>query len=121
MYLRNMWLGYGIRTFIASKYFQLEGASGIFIPLRAGSVAFTPFANIGMGFMIGKKDSSDDFPIFDLGVSFQGGLQFTTAAVPGLYFQAAYQFNLYLFSTFIVKDRSPPDKSVVFIGIGYAF
>ena len=119
LYLRSMFFGSGIRTYIASGYFQAEGVGGVFLPIRAGDVAFTPFGNIGLGVQFGWKDS-DDFP-FDLGVSFQGGLQFTTAAIPGLYFQAAYQYNLYFFSVLSDGDRSPPDRKIVFIGIGYAF
>ena len=115
--LRGGFAGYGLRAYFAEDFFQAEGLTGFYIPLKASKVAFTPFGDLGFGFQRSKGNSLP----FDIGISLQAGLQFTTAAVPGLYFQAAYQYNIYFFSMIGDEKKSPPDKSVLFIGIGYAF
>ena len=101
-------LGYGGRVYLAQNYKQFEGTTGLYVPIKVGSVAFTIFGSVGAGFQI---------PL-DGGVSLQGGFQFTTAAVPGLYFTGAYQHNLY-FST--LDDDNRGKYSVIIIGLGYAF
>jgi hypothetical protein len=65
---------------------------------------------------------SDDDRVFDkdlcFDLSFKGGLMFTTSLVPGLYLQAAYQYNFYLDISDRFDDANP---SVLFFGIGYGF
>ena len=114
--LRGKWVGYGLRTYITKGFFQIDGLFGAYIPIKAGKIAFTPFGNIGVGLQF-EPGSGPILP--DFGFSFQGGLQFTTAAVPGLYFQAAYQYNLFVFDTGSEK-KSGKDNHMVFIGLGYA-
>ncbi|GHV72027.1 hypothetical protein AGMMS49928_27000 [Spirochaetia bacterium] len=67
-------------------------AGGIYIPIRAGGIAFVPYGELGLSFAFGDKVFSLMGP--DMGIVFEGGLKFTTAAVPGLYFQAGYHYNL---------------------------
>jgi hypothetical protein len=118
-------MGYGFRIYTAGeKFFQLEGTTGIYVPIRIKKIGLTPYGDLGFGIVStprSKKSSKDSFyddnnnsPEIAFDISFHGGLMFTTAAVPGLYLQAAYQHNLYLLSS----DIKP---SVLFFSIGYGF
>jgi serine protease Do len=124
-------IGSGIRAYIGPSYFQLEGTMGVYIPFKLKKIAFTPFGNIGLGFAykIFHKDGEEfityfdrsydkDTRLLDAGLSFQTGLQFTTAYVPGLYVQAAYQFNAYLSG---LNDSYRPDHHIFSCSLGYAF
>jgi len=127
--LRSAWVGYGTRSDIGKNFFQGEVFVGPYIPIKAQRVAFTPFVNFGLGFQVLRNveyrsyyDSERGTEMFLL-ASVQPGLQFTMAAVPGLYFQFAYQHN------FIadLSDRrgkeiyAPADKDKLFFGAGYSF
>jgi serine protease Do len=126
--IRSTFFGYGIRTSIAKDFFQFEGTSGLYIPIKAGKVAFTPYGNFGIGGHVlsnvtyKQDDWGESDTQFFLLASLQGGLQFTTAAVPGLYFQAAYQRNFILD---IFDDREkikgPPGRNILAFSIGYSF
>lgn len=124
--LRGGWWGYGLRTYIRSDFFQVDGYSGLYIPIKMGTVALTPYGNLGFGFQIKDKIFKDQYEMgnkdFDLGIPFKAGLQFTTAAIPGLYIQAGYQYNLFFGAvlgsdTFIIKA----DPHIIFVGLGYSF
>jgi serine protease Do len=129
---RAAWFGYGFKTYIRRDFFQLDAYSGLYIPIKAGKVAFIPYGNIGVGFQVKDKIYTDPYEssVFtkdvDFGLAFQLGLQFTTAAVPGLYLAAGYQYNLFFRSAFASGRDDPASKikadpSVVFIGLGYSF
>jgi hypothetical protein len=123
---RDNYQGYGLKTLIGigdERYIQVEGTFGGFVPIKIKKVGLTPFLDIGVGFIITKNkaytadswgEREYDFS-FDL--SFQPGLMFTTAAVPGLYFQTAYQFNLVL-DFLDSKNKNP---HVLSVGIGYCY
>ncbi|MDR2257969.1 MAG: serine protease [Treponema sp.] len=122
-------LGYGLRLYTAGQnFFQIEAATGIYIPVRIKKIGLTPYGDMGFGIVSAPKpektssdtsllyeDEDDNLPDFAFDLSIQGGLMFTTTAVPGLYLQAAYQYNLYLFS---MKEANP---NVLFFSIGYGF
>jgi serine protease Do len=122
--IRVWFMGYGLRVYTAGEnFFQLEGTTGIYIPIRIKKIGLTPYVDAGLGVVLAPHKKSpnsspfeeDDKP-FDLSfdLSVQGGLMVTTTAVPGLYFQAAYQYNAYLG----LEDANP---NVLFFGIGYGF
>jgi hypothetical protein len=127
--IRAWFMAYGLRVYTAGKnFFQLEGTTGIYIPIRIKKIGLTPYGDLGLGVVLAPShketsptssrfDNEND-PPFDLTFDFsiQGGLMFTTTAVPGLYLQAAYQYNLYLSEKF--DDVNP---NVLFFGIGYGF
>ena len=125
---RGSYSGWGMRTFAGSdSFFQLEAFGGVYIPIKLGGVVgITPFGNMGFGFQWkNKRDKTDDpdtgglFNKFlDIGASFQGGLQFTTAAIPGLYVQAAYQYNAYWSA---LVDERESDPHTLFFSLGYSF
>ena len=125
--LKGGWTGYGLKTNIAKDFFQLDFFSGVYIPIRAETVAFIPFGNIGLGMQFYEVDERySKFPElgreFNLSFSIQGGFQFTTAAVPGLYFQGVYQHNFNGdMNDYRKNDYVPPDTSVLIFSIGYAF
>ena len=106
MIIRNRLLGYGLKTYAVKNFFQLEFFSGLYLPIRLETIAFTPFGSFGFGIQRYPETP------FDFGISLQGGLQFTTSAVPGLFLQASYQHNFY----FGYKNRQ-----VLFFGLGYCF
>jgi serine protease Do len=120
--------GAGFRAYISDGFFQLDGFWGLYIPIRFKKVAITPHADLSLGLVVKDHvpDPEDTFDYYDdssapdndagFAFSIRGGLMFTTAAVPGLFFQTAYQYNFYLTDKF--KDV---DASVLFIGIGYGF
>jgi serine protease Do len=107
---------YGFNIYYAPKphYFQVEGTMGFYIPIRLGSVALSPFLDGGIGFAKVDAPKDDDGPSFDinLGISVKGGLMFTTAAVPGLFFQADFGHNWFL---------SVKGENFFSVGIGYGF
>ena len=124
----RLW-GFGLQANFAKEYIQVEMFSGIYIPIKAGKIGFTPFGILGggikfneVGVSSGSKDEMDNFPVF--GVSLKSGLQLTTAAVPGLYFQGAYQRNFYLGESSYdshVVGAPPPDRNIILFSIGYSF
>jgi hypothetical protein len=120
--------GIGVRCFVRENpsdnfhsYFHLATQNGFYLPIKINDkVAFIPHANIGLGFEVKDKlNPSDNGPEKDLefGVSFRGGLQFTTAAVPGLFLFADYQYNAFF--------SISPERNVmkvphaVHVGLGY--
>jgi hypothetical protein len=128
--VRAWYMGYGLRLYTAGKSFsQIEGTMGVYIPIRIKKAGITPYGDLGLGLVFGPEskeetstgnsslDISDivDKPNFAFDFSIQGGLMFTTTAVPGLYLQAAYQHNFYLLG---MKKVNP---SVLFFSIGYGF
>ena len=123
------YFGVGLRTYIWNDFFQSDFVIGGYYPLKLSHVAFTPFANVGIGFQIKEEIEEESLSLFtrdfDVGLSFAAGLQFTTAAIPGLYLYAGYQFNLFFFSG-IVKNISlvknmKNDPHIIFVGLGYSF
>ena len=114
-FFRSLWLGFGSNALIAKDFFQLEGTSGVFFPIRAKGVAFTPFGVMGLGFQVFGASASNELRV-DMGFSFQAGFQITTSAVPGLFLTASYKRNVYFLHW---NDKDPPDKDLFFIGIGY--
>jgi serine protease Do len=114
--------GSGLKLYtLGKKFFQIEGLSGIYVPIRMGKVGLTPYINVGGGFVVKEAASrsaaawDDNSPLgvgFD--ISLQGGLMFTAAAVPGLFFQAGYQYSFYTGSG--IEGINP---SVIFLSFGY--
>jgi serine protease Do len=104
------------------KFVEIDVLLGFYFPLPAGPVAFTPFAEASAGMMFKqnmdydeRRDSILEKTWNAIGISVKGGLIFTTSAVPGLYLQGAYQYNLHR-----GEDWNPP-KGAFIIGLGYAF
>jgi serine protease Do len=117
------YMGIGINGYFGQDYTQMEMRGGIYVPIRIKSTALTPFADLGFGTMFFSKEPNSDTPFpFTMGFSFRGGLIFTTALVPGLYLQAAYQGNAYQkmedwFSG--INWLHPMD--VIYRGVGYSW
>jgi serine protease Do len=124
--LSNKFFGGGMQGIIGPEGFaQFDILLGFYIPIQTGPVAFTPFGEAALGLMFSKNPnyepdawsgSTADDILFTGGVSVKGGLMFTTVAVPGLYLQAAYQYNFHR-----SKDWKNPPRSAVIIGLGYSF
>jgi serine protease Do len=129
MTIRFGYIGQGLRGYFRDDFFQLDAFFGPYIPIRIKKAGLTPYMDLGVGIVIKEhvpkpKNSSgyddEDESFFNKGIglafSLKGGLMFTTAMVPGLFFQAAYQYNFYL-----GDDIRGSDPSVLFFGIGYGF
>jgi hypothetical protein len=103
--------------FAGTDYIQFESGIGFHVPIKLNSFAISPFALANFG--LRKIIPSDDLD-FDLawGWSFRGGIQVFIAAVPGLLFQTAYQYNGY---TPPNKGELKDGKHGVTISIGYVF
>ncbi|MDR1985712.1 MAG: hypothetical protein LBP88_01915, partial [Treponema sp.] len=116
------YISYGINFYYGQKsYLQIDGTLGFYFPIRLGSLALIPFADAGIGFIKMEKDQADRDPYgasdgFDWELQFdfsvQGGLMVTLAAVPGLFAQAYYHYN-------IIQDMD--NNSLIGISIGYGF
>jgi serine protease Do len=120
--VRGDYVGGGLNAYFGKDFFQIESGFGVYIPIKANVVAFTPFAQVGAGVQFKKVGEERTFGLPDFGFSLKGGLQFTTAAVPGLFLQGAYQYNLYLFSTLAADSGNiDPDKHLITISLGYSF
>lgn len=120
------YLGSGVRGFFARGFIELDITGGVYIPIKLGSVALTPYGNIGVGFHLkeplepsGDRESSGLFNGRDLdfGIPIHAGLQFTTTAVPGLFLQTAYQYNAFNWLG-LLEDSG---VHAVFVSIGYSF
>jgi hypothetical protein len=111
---RSGYAGFGLRAFFGgSPFTQIESTSGIYIPIRIyNKVALTPYGDLGVGLQFRSG------PEIGVGVSGQGGLLFTTAAVPGLFLQTAYQYNAYFF---VFTSDSIRSNHVFSISLGYGF
>jgi serine protease Do len=117
---------YGLRVYTAGADFtQVEGVGGLAIPIRIKKAGLTPFVDLGVGFISAPIKRSSSLSLleetglikdFTLHISVQGGLMFTTALVPGLYFQTAYQHN-FMSEAF----QSNYEPHLIFLGIGYGF
>ncbi|MCL2138097.1 MAG: trypsin-like peptidase domain-containing protein, partial [Treponema sp.] len=132
--VRENFIGYGIKTNFTKNFFQIEAYTGLYFPIPANKIAFTPFINIGIGMQrlknVKYKEKPGSSPpqfysgpgkLFFLQFPLQAGLQITTV-IPGLYFQAAYQRNFISdFSERRNTTASPDDKHALFIGLGYSF
>jgi serine protease Do len=126
---RTGYLGYGMSLYIAEDlFFQIDAVTGVYVPIKTGPVAFTPFLDLGFALQFKSSNTGgNEYNIpMDFGLCFKPGLQFTTAAVPGLYLQLEYQYNLLL--TNLVDtlagdtvSRGPPDKHFFSVSIGYSF
>jgi len=120
--------GVGLKGYFGKDYAQVEADTGLYIPIKMGSVALTPFATLGAGMMFVPNPNYDPKnPLgsgfktnMPMGLSAQGGFIFTTAWVPGLFLQAAYQYNLYI-NLFGDKDNISPHPQLIYIGLGYAW
>jgi len=120
---------YDIQLIMGQKgYFQLGFDLGFNIPIRTNGLAFMPFGMAGFHYIstdatkAGAEKFKNSFDSdlnssfsFAFGLSLKGGLMFTTSAVPGLFGQAFFNYNLTFFNSNI--DNVP----IVGIGIGYAF
>jgi serine protease Do len=123
---RSTYQGYGLKAYIGEEnYVQVDGTFGLFVPIKMKKVGLTPFLDIGGGFILTKNKAytADSYgePEFDLSfdISFQPGLMFTTAAVPGLYFQAVYQYNLILNG--FLESGNKRNPHIISAGIGYCY
>jgi len=141
----NKYVGAGLRGYFGGeKYTQLEIGAGPYIPIKIGSsIALTPFANVGFGFMFckntepkintttilggGSVGSNNDLKTI-FGISGRAGMIFTTSWVPGLFIEASYQYNFYKSLEDTVSSAvsgSGNDKNyhpnVFYIGVGYSF
>jgi serine protease Do len=124
---RTDFMGFGARIYTAGeKFLQIDGTAGVYFPIRLKKIAFIPYGDLGLGLalkepaprpadpygfdepLLFKKDMGFDFSI-------KAGLMFTTAAVPGLYLQAAYQHNFY------VGPISGIKPGMLFFSVGYGF
>jgi serine protease Do len=108
--------------FGVNNYLQFEGTAGFYVPIKiVGKAAISPFADFGFGMMYNPPKDGDLERLvkFDFGASVKGGLMFTTAAVPGLYLQAAYQRNFYTTGFGLDGDALYPNMFLV--GVGYSF
>jgi serine protease Do len=121
--IRSDYLGYGFRGNFSKGLFQAVAFGGGYFPIKLGTkAALTPFINGGVGMQYKEAGDIDHFRepnekgIF-FGLSAQGGLQFITAKVPGLFFQGGYQYN-YFKRSGSIYDRT--DVHVIFVGVGYA-
>jgi hypothetical protein len=121
---RTRYSGSGMRIYTAGEeFFQIDASTGVYIPVRIKKIGLTPYADIGLGLAFKKAEKkqdsyyADSAPDIDVGyiLSFQGGLLFTTVAVPGMFFQAVYQHNFY------AGDFEGVKPSILFFGIGYGF
>ena len=116
---RGSYTGFGLRMDIAKDFLQIDCFWGLYIPIKAEKIAFTPFGSIGLGYQSIKL-----VPAFDkvgyIGFPVHGGLQFTTATVPGLYLQVAYQHN-FMVNFLEIVERNTPYKNLIFISVGYSF
>jgi serine protease Do len=94
---RASYVGWGLRSGFGKSFFQTVVFVGPYVPIKLGtSAALTPFANGGIGVQYketGEEDIWGDTKGIFFGASVQAGLQFTTAAVPGLFLQGGDQFN----------------------------
>ncbi|MDR2575713.1 MAG: serine protease [Treponema sp.] len=121
------YFGMGPRAYFGKDYTQVEMGLGPYVPIKIGSMALTPFVNMGIGAMFilnpdyipsSWYNDSEEETLMPMGVSIRGGFCFTMSAVPGLFLQGTYQRNLYT----ILGDK---DKSfypdLIYIGIGYAW
>jgi serine protease Do len=122
------YFGIGPRLYIGKDFTQVEIGGGPYIPIKIGPVALTPFANFGIGMMFYPKEPEyDSFGVrpgssldhdFSLGLSARGGLIFTTKWVPGLFLEAAYQYNIYAKG---LGSNIWLYPSIIYIGVGYSF
>jgi serine protease Do len=103
--------------FAGTDYIQFESGIGFHVPVKLNSFAISPFALANFGL---RKIASSDELDFDLawGWSVRGGIQVFIAAVPGLLFRTAYQYNGY---APVGKGELKAGKHGVTIGIGYVF
>jgi serine protease Do len=98
-----------------TNYTNISFDVGLLIPVRMGSVAVMPFGNLGGGIILrDKTDKFGDFG-FDMNLCLQGGLMFTTVAVPGLFLRAFYSHNI------IFMGDVFPSHGFFSVGIGYGF
>jgi len=126
--IRGTWAGWGMHINVAKEFFQVDGTFGAYVPIIAGPVAFTPFANFGIGFQVLTNVEVFD-PLYEnetfllfFAFPFQTGFQFTTAAVPGLYFQFAYRHNIIIdFMESKKGTKAPKDENLLIFSLGYAF
>jgi serine protease Do len=113
--------------FGGKEYTQVEVGSGLYIPITMGSVALTPFIGVGAGMMFVPnpyyKPNSSSGSLFEtlmpMGISARAGFSFTTAAVPGLFLQASYQYNLYF--NLGGGDDIFSHPQLMYVGLGYAW
>jgi serine protease Do len=110
------------------EYFQAGASFGYTIPIRLNTFALMPFGEIGMGLLTTKESKKEkldslgnvDDSGFDqaIAITLTAGLMFTTAAVPGLFGRAYYQYC----ATFMPdKFDSIENHGVFGFSIGYGF
>jgi len=125
----------GITFYFASPdlwSFGIFGGHHFSIPI--GSVGLKPYIKFGMTYVYRGAPmwGTEDENIADAGYFFANllympininlGLKFMTAAVPGLYFDLGYQYNLLFFQMFADKALFKNDfRMGVYLAVGYAF
>jgi serine protease Do len=121
---------YGLKFYTVEEDFtQVEGTVGLYLPIRVNKVGITLFGDLGYGVIIIKnKNTANDYltdslyadPLLEelwvMLFSMRGGIMVTTAMIPGLYLQAAYQYNKYLAAVESFPPRSP---HVLFFSVGF--
>jgi serine protease Do len=123
----SKYFGMGPRVYFGKDYGQIEIGLGPYIPIKIGPTALTPFANFGFGAMfvpnLDYDRYGDGFKIdMPIGISGRAGLIFTTKWVPGLFLQAAYQYNLYFnFRNLFDSASNNWPYQLIYIGAGYSF
>ena len=119
----SKYTAFGFQGFFGKDHTQIEAVGGFTIPIAVGGVtAFIPFVDVGLGTVFLPPAVKDGLGSkFDmlLGLSVKGGLMFTTAAVPGLYLQAAYQYGFY--EKFGLDNNTKLNPNMLIIGVGYSF
>ncbi|MDR0494669.1 MAG: serine protease [Treponema sp.] len=111
--------GVGVNFNFANDYAQIDVKFGLYYPIKMGTTALTPLLEGGIGMMFYPAEGSREGPgnDFSFGAKLRAGLSFTTAAVPGLYLQAAYQRNIFKKDLFGDEWLHP---DMIYIGVGYA-
>jgi len=132
------------KTFGANFYYvnrdlwSIGLAGGHHFSIPAGSVGFMPYIKVGMAYVFRgpsilddpnkEKDPDDKEPsrstyfftnLIAMPVTINFGLKFTTAAVPGLFFDAGFQGNILMFD--IMSEVKGNFKTGLYISAGYAF
>ncbi|MDR1905210.1 MAG: serine protease [Treponema sp.] len=107
--------------FAGMDYIHIETGLGFNVPIKLNSFAISPFAIVHAGFKKIPPPPNNQYITGDLayGWSARGGLQVVIAAVPGLLFQAAYQYNSYIAMEDQIELKE--GKHGVTVGIGYVF
>jgi len=127
---------YGVNFyFVDSNMFSIGPKVGWQFPFNAGKAGFMPYIVLGFNYTHYPRDDDDTPPNFGLllptfyfedkldpplalSLYAQTGLRFTTSAVPGLYGNLGFIYNLS--NDFNKKYSTPPFKMGINLSVGYA-